>query len=73
MQTEEEINTSINKLATTMDIKFPELLKYVDEMPITNPDSRNPIIDTISLHDYYDSLDNLMKKYQQNKGGVAKR
>jgi hypothetical protein len=72
MQTEEDINTSINKLATTMDVDFPELLKYVDEMPITNPDTSNPIIDTASLHDYYDSLDNLMKKYQQNKGGVAK-
>jgi hypothetical protein len=72
MQTEEEINTIISTLATTMDVKFPELLKFVAEMPINKTDTNNQIITPASLQEYYDSLDNLMKKYQQNKGGVVK-
>jgi hypothetical protein len=72
MKTEAAINTDINTLTDTMDTQFPELLKYVDEMPITNPDINNPKINATTLNEYYDSLNNLINKYQENKGGVVK-
>lgn len=72
MKTEDAINTKINTLTDTMDAQFPELLKYVAEMPVTNPDTNNPMINAATLNDYYDSLNNLMKKYKQNKGRDAK-
>lgn len=66
MQTIEELNQKI--LKKTMDIKknYPELSKYIDEMPITIPDVENPEITIKSLQEYYDSLEEIFKKYAFN-------
>lgn len=66
MQTIEELNQKI--LKKTMDIKknYPELSKYIDEMPITIPDVENPEITLKNLQEYYDSLDEIFKKYAFN-------
>jgi len=61
---------SLNKLnekivAITMLIGecYPELLKYLNEMPITIPDKSKPEINVRILNEYYESLKNLLKTY----------
>ena len=46
---------------------YPELSKYILEMPVTIPNVESPEINAKILADYYDSLDAIMKKYAQNR------
>lgn len=59
-----EFNRDI--LSTTMVIHetCPELSKYLDEMPVTIPDTTNPIIGNQQLMDYSESLRFLLNKYK---------
>ena len=65
MKTEKELNADILKKTLMIREKFPELLKYLAEMPITIPIS-NPEISMKNLVDYNNSLDNLIEKYAKN-------
>jgi hypothetical protein len=65
MTTEKELNAAILKKTLMIQEKFPELSKYIDEMPITIP-VNNPEINLKNLKDYYNSLDNLIEKYAEN-------
>jgi len=64
MKTENEINI----IETTMAIneKFPELSKYIVEMPVMIPNINEPDINEKSLKDYQSSLDVLLNKYAAN-------
>ena len=63
MQTIEEINQKI--LLKTLDIKtnYPELSKYIEEMPVTIPNLENPQITLQNLKEYYHSLNFLVTNY----------
>jgi hypothetical protein len=63
MKTKDEISAEI--LAITMKIQdqYPELSKYIVEMPVTFPVEANPHITIKILQEYYNSLDELLKKY----------
>ena len=63
MQAIEEINQKI--LLKTLDIQtnYPELSKYLEEMPVTIPDLENPQITLQNLKEYYNSLNVLVSDY----------
>jgi len=61
MKSESELNADIFKITLAIQARFPELSKYLDEMPVTIPNI-NPDI----LKDYYDSLEILMSDYALN-------
>ena len=63
MKTEKELNSDILKITMTIQERFPELSKYISEMPETVPDTAAPEVTIKKLKDYYDSLDALLKKY----------
>jgi len=60
---EKELNSKI--LEITMKIKdhYPELSKYLDEMPMTVPSGKDPQITLNHLQTYYESLNSLLNKY----------
>jgi len=65
MKTEEQ--EVIDKIvAITMQIseKYPELSQFLGEMPVTVPNENNSVIDTLTLKEYYESLKQILKKYQ---------
>jgi hypothetical protein len=66
MKTEAELNADILKITLLIQDKFPELSKYITEMPVTIPDEKHPEINLTALQDYYNSLDALLKKYEVN-------
>lgn len=66
MKTEEEINKAILKINMKIKEEFPEISKYIQEMPITIPDTDNPEINSKTLQDYYDSLIVIVKNYSEN-------
>ncbi len=60
---DEELNVKILKITMHIKDKYPELSKYIEEMPVTIPDKISPIINTESLVSYYDSLNALLDNY----------
>jgi hypothetical protein len=46
---------------------FPELSKYINEMPVTIPNVANPEITMDNLKDYNDSLNALVTKYSKSE------
>lgn len=66
METEAKLNAAILKITTSIQAEYPELIKYLNEMPETIPDLKNPEINLTILKDYYNSLQSLLGKYATN-------
>lgn len=69
MKTEKELNQDIIRITKTIGEKFPELLKYLKEMPVKILPDLGTDINKKSLKDYYDSLEDLLKNYTTYYGG----
>jgi hypothetical protein len=63
METEHELNAKILELTMKIKDKFPELSKYIEEMPVTIPNEKHPDITQNNLQAYYDSLSSILNKY----------
>jgi hypothetical protein len=66
MKTEKEIEDAILKITMKIQNQYPELSKYLAEMPVTVPDIKTPEINIKNLQEYYNSLLALLKKYAPN-------
>ncbi|MFC6875927.1 hypothetical protein ACFQZF_09090 [Flavobacterium myungsuense] len=66
MKTLNKLNTDILNITMTIRDKYPELLKYLDEIPVPISEEKNPKINSRILQDYYNSLEMLLKKYAPN-------
>lgn len=66
MKTELELNEKIVELTNSIRKNHPELMKFLEEMPITVPYQENPSVTIKALSDYYDSLVKLVKGYEKN-------
>ena len=67
METENEINKDIINTTLGIQKNFPELSKYINEMPVTIPNVANPEITKDNLKDYNDSLNALVTKYSKSE------
>lgn len=63
METEDEINAKIMKVTMVIQENYPELLKFLNEMPITVPIDSNPEVNVKNLQKYYDNLLSLFRNY----------
>ena len=66
MKTIDELNNDILKITLTIQSRFPELSKYISEMPVTIPNESSPEIETKILIDYLNSLNELLLSYTKN-------
>jgi hypothetical protein len=73
MDTPKNIMTEILKTTMQIQEQFPELSKYIPEMPVTIPDSNSPEINSENLNEYNDSLKSLLAKYSSQQGAVKKK
>ena len=60
---EKNLNSKILEITMTIMDQYPELSKYLEEMPVTIPDEKDPEITVKKLESYYDSLNSLLNKY----------
>lgn len=68
MKTESTLNANILKITQKIHDEFPELSKYIVEMPLKNAGIDDLVGRIKNLENYYDSLNNLLKKYaMENK------
>ncbi len=63
MKSDKKLNSEILRITMTIQEKYPELSKYLGEMPVTIPDTKSPEINSDDLRAYYDSLNSLLKSY----------
>lgn len=61
--TEKDLNSKILQITLKINDQYPELSKYLEEMPVTIPDEKNPEITIKNLLTYYDSLNTILNKY----------
>ena len=63
METEKSLNARIQSITSLLASKYPELLKFMGEIPINQASETNPEINKKALRDYRDSLEALLKTY----------
>lgn len=63
-ETEKDLNSKILKVTMTIKEQYPELSKYLEEMPVTVPSENDPEITLKLLSSYYESLNSLLNKYK---------
>ena len=63
METEKEINEKILKVTMVIQENYPELSKYLNEMPITIPIDSLPEVNVQNLQKYYETLVGLFRNY----------
>lgn len=62
-KTEHNWSERVVNMLATINNTHPELAKYLNEMPVTLPDLKNPKLDDLAMKAYYDSLCVLLKNY----------
>ncbi len=63
MKSELELNQGILSITMTIKEKYPELSKYISEMPVKTGEATDKETDIKNLMEYYESLDTLLKNY----------
>ncbi|MDA3904843.1 MAG: hypothetical protein PF484_02090 [Bacteroidales bacterium] len=61
---EKDLNSKILKVTMTIKDRFPELVGFLEEMPETVPDEKDPEITLKNLNAYYKSLNSMLSKYK---------
>lgn len=67
METEKELNDKILEATNNIRENYPELLKYLNEMPETIPAEADPSVTLKALSSYHKSLVDLMEEYDENE------
>jgi hypothetical protein len=62
-EAEKGLNSKILKITMIINDEYPELSKYLEEMPVTIPVDNKPEITLHNLNAYYESLNVLLNKY----------
>ncbi len=57
----------ITQLTTTIETKYPELYRSLDENPMTLPVSAHPHMDKIVMQEYLESLKELLEHYLEEE------
>jgi len=66
MKTEAELNADILKITGIIKDKYPELSKYISEMPVKiSYTAGDEDANIKSLKEYYNSLEAIIKKYSK--------
>ena len=61
---ENYLNSRILKITTIIKNQYPELLEFLNEMPVTIPSEMNPEITLNNLKTYGESLNSILIKYE---------
>ena len=64
MKTENELNEDILNITMTIKNRYPELSKYIAEMPVRISYNKENKMSLSDLYDYYDSLKSFLITYE---------
>ena len=66
MKTIHQLNDDIQKITTRIATEYPELTKFIVEMPVKNNEEIEEEITIQDLKNYYSSLESLLKNYSKD-------
>lgn len=66
MQMIHELNDDIQNITTKIATEYPELTKFIVEMPVKNNEEIDENITIQDLKNYYASLESLLKNYSKD-------
>lgn len=69
---EQRINESILSITMLIKDKYPELSKYIEEMPVTIPIDGEPEVTLKNLKSYFDSLSAILNRYKVEQELIQK-
>ncbi len=61
---EKDLNSKILKVTMTIKEQYPELSRFLEEMPATIPSEKNVEITLKNLSAYHESLNSMLSKYK---------
>lgn len=61
------IQQEITQLIYTIESKYPELYRFLDEEPITIPNMASPEIDSKIMQDYLEGLKQIFEHYKETR------
>lgn len=64
-QIEKDLNDRIMEVTLIIQDQHPELMKYLDEMPLTIPSDNDPEVTIKQLKSYHESLISIVNEYKQ--------
>lgn len=67
LESEQDLSARIMQITTVIQDKYPELLPYIGEIPVTVPNDPTPQVNNKILKDYYDSLYQIVRNHEMNK------
>jgi hypothetical protein len=70
MKSEEELKKAILDVLSKIRTDFPELVKFVNEIPAANSSTSGENVNRIELESYYNSLIGIYKEYAKKHGGI---
>jgi len=65
MKTEKQLDQQILNITMMIQTNFPELSKYIPEIPVKTSYATGAKINIKNLQDYYNSLKELVNKYAE--------
>lgn len=71
MKTEKQINDDILDITLKITNNYPELVKYLKEIPVSIPDQEHPEINAKVLQEYYEYLESILEKYGENQSNFS--
>ena len=66
-----DLNSKILKIILAINEQYPELSKYIEEMPVTIPNEKNPDVTLDNLKTYYESLSLMLNKYKAEHPAIG--
>ena len=66
MKTIHQINDDIQQITTKIATEYPELTKFIVEMPAKNNEEIDEEITIQDLKNYYSTLESLLKNYSKD-------
>jgi len=67
LESEQDLTTRISELTTLIQEKYPELIPYLGEIPLSVPSDPTPEMNHKVLKEYYDSLFHIVKNHEENR------
>jgi hypothetical protein len=64
---DQDLTSRITQLTSLIQERYPELLPYLNEIPVTMPNDPHPEVNHKILQDYYDSLNQIVRNHEKNK------
>lgn len=70
MKIETELGKDIMNITMKMHVEYPELSKYIQEMPVNISENDEDVINSRNMEEYYNSLAQLIAEYSKTHEAI---